>query len=389
MNTAPRQILHVDMDAFFAAVEQRDDAALRGRPVLVGGPSKRGVVAAASYEARALGIHSAMPMAWALKRCPQAIVIPGRHGHYQEVSRQVFTIFRRFTPLVEGLSLDEAFLDVTASQRLFGPAVNIAQQIKQAIKQELCLIASAGLAPGKFAAKIASDLHKPDGLVVVPENVAAFLAPLPVEKMWGVGPVAAQRMRQAGFATLGDLARSQPNDLEALLGSWGAHVHRLANGFDERPVRNARSPKSIGAEHTFAVDIRDVAQLERALLQQASQVAARLFATGLYAKTVTLKIKFADFKLRSMQRQLPQPAADTDTLFHTAKDLLRQLQTYGRPIRLTGISACQLTPGPIQRHLLEGAKHRHQERLEGVSAQVRARFGSNSLIRATLLDTPE
>ena len=219
------------MDAFYASVEQRDHPELRGKPVLVGGPSARGVVAAASYEARKFGARSAMPMAEALRRCPQAIVVPGRHGHYAAVSSQVFAIFRRYTPLVEGLSLDEAFLDVTGSRALFGDGVEIARRIKAAIRGELELTASAGVAPSKFIAKIASDLEKPDGLVVVRAGEEeAFLAPLSIDRMWGIGPRAAVHLREAGLETIGDLARAGEGRLERLLGSWGASVHRLARG---------------------------------------------------------------------------------------------------------------------------------------------------------------
>src|SRR6185437_6837526 len=230
-----RTILHVDIDAFYASVEQRDDPALRGRPVLVGGRSRRGVVLAASYEARPSGARSAMPMAEALRRCPEAIVVPPRHDRYADVSADVFAIFRRYTPLVEGLSVDEAFLDVTASGALFGDGEAIARRIKREIRDEVGLTASAGVAPCKFAAKIASDLDKPDGLVIVPDDVAAFLAPLPVERMWGVGPKTAPRLRDAGYATIGDLAAAEPSALATILGEAGAaHVGPLARGVDAR-----------------------------------------------------------------------------------------------------------------------------------------------------------
>jgi DNA polymerase IV len=238
----PRTILHIDMDAFFASVEQRDDASLRGRPVLVGGPTRRGVVAAASYEARRFGARSAMPMAEAMRLCPDAVVVPARHGRYVDVSAQVFAVFHRFTPLVEGLSVDEAFLDVTRSRSLFGGGEVIARRIKDLIRDELSLTASAGVAPVKFAAKIASDLRKPDGLVVVPQEVAVFLAPLPLERMWGVGPKAAARLREAGLATIGDLAAASQPRLAALLGdALAAHVRGLAQGEDPRPVVPGRA----------------------------------------------------------------------------------------------------------------------------------------------------
>src|SRR5580698_11007059 len=232
-----RTILHVDMDAFYASVEQRDDPALRGKPVIVGGRSRRGVVLAASYEVRPSGVRSAMPMAEALRRAPDAIVVPPRRDAYAEASEQAFAIFRRYTPLVEPLSLDEAFLDVTGSRAIFGDGEAIASAIKRDVRQELRLTASAGVAPCKFAAKIASDLRKPDGLVVVPSGeVAAFLAPLPVERMWGIGPKTAPKMHAMGYRTIGDLARADESALERLLGSWGTEVGRLARGEDARDV---------------------------------------------------------------------------------------------------------------------------------------------------------
>ena len=247
------------MDAFYASVEQRDHPALRGRPVLVGGPSRRGVVTAASYEARPFGARSAMPMAQAIRLCPEAVVVPVRMDRYVEVSAQIFAIFHRYTPLVQGLSLDEAFLDVTASQSLFGDGASIARQIKDAIRRELELTASAGVAPCRFVAKVASDLRKPDGLVVVREDeVRAFLAPLPIERMWGVGQKTAPKLRALGFATLDDFARADGAQLEHLLGSWGRHVQSLARGDDDREVDPHLAAKSVGAESTYEHDLETV-----------------------------------------------------------------------------------------------------------------------------------
>jgi DNA polymerase-4 len=240
-----RKIIHIDMDAFYASVEQNDDPKLRGKPVIVGGPSRRGVVTAASYEARPFGVHSAMPMAEAQRLCPQAIVVPPRMARYAEVSGIVFEIFGRFTPLVEGLSLDEAFLDVTHSQSLFGDGATIARRIKDAVRRETGLVASAGVASSKFVAKVASDLRKPDALVVVPDGEeAAFLAPLVIERMWGVGKKTAPRLHAEGLRLIGDLARADPMRLEQLLGSWGREVHRLARGEDDRDVVPDVAPNS-------------------------------------------------------------------------------------------------------------------------------------------------
>jgi DNA polymerase IV len=382
-----RHILHVDMDAFFASVEQRDDPRLRGKPVIVGGPSRRGVVCAASYEARPFGVHSAMPMARALRLCPEARVVPPRQGRYGEVSAQIFEIFRRFTPLVEGLSVDEAFLDVTGSQGLFGDPVTIARRIKGAILVETGLTASAGVAPIKFAAKIASDLQKPNGLVVVPGEVPAFLAPLPIERMWGIGPKAAPRMRSAGFATLGDIAAAPLERLEELVGRAGAlHVQTLARGVDERPVVPGRKADSIGAEETFEHDLRSRADLELRLLDLARRVARRLFEASFLTRSITVKVKYADFTLRSRQLRLPEPVLDTDSIYGAAKVLLARFAP--GQVRLLGISAGDLAvdaPSPELLLFPGEATPDRRRRLEEVVQQVRTRFGGDRLTRAALL----
>ncbi|WP_437578895.1 DNA polymerase IV [Sorangium sp. So ce887] len=382
-----RQILHIDMDAFFASVEQLDDPSLRGRPVLVGGASRRGVVAAASYEARPSGARSAMPMAEAIRRCPQAVVVPVRHARYAEVSAQVFGIFRRFTPLVEGLSLDEAFLDVTASRALFGEGAAIAAQIKRAIQGELGLTASAGVASCKFAAKIASDLQKPDGLVVVPEDIAAFLAPLPLERMWGVGPRAAERLRAAGLATVGDLARCPAPRLHELLGpAWGEHVRLLAAGVDDRAVVPGRAAESIGAEETVEEDLLGREAIERWLLDLSGRVARRLLKAGLSCRAVAVKLKYSDFTLRTRQTRLSEPVGDTDSIYACARGLLSRFDL-SRPVRLVGIAAGDLTrqTGGPTLSLFPVASERRR-RLEGVVAEVAERFGGKGLTRAALLD---
>jgi len=253
---APRQILHADMDAFYAAVEQRDDPALRGRPVVVGGSSARGVVAAASYEARAFGVHSAMPSAQARKLCPQAIFVRGDPGKYARESRRIFEIFGRFTPLVEGLSLDEAFLDLTGTERLLGPPLEVARALRAAVRAETGLAVSVGLAPVKLVAKIASDLAKPDGLLCVPpDGLRDFLEPLPAGRIWGVGPVAQRRLAARGLHTIGDLARAPDALLREALGGWGPIAARLARGEDAREVEPYREPKSYGEENTFPSDV--------------------------------------------------------------------------------------------------------------------------------------
>lgn len=380
-----REIIHVDMDAFFASVEQRDHPELRGRPVVVGGAGDRGVVAAASYEARRFGIHSAMAMVEARRRCPHLLTISGRYGRYSEVSGQVFAIFRRFTPLVEGLSIDEAFLDVTASRALFGDGETIARAIQQAIQNEVGLSASAGVAPCKFAAKIASDLKKPGGLVVVSPDVAGFLAPLPIEKMWGIGRKSAPRLRALGLCTLGDLARTAPDALEGLLGRWGLQVAQLARGIDDRPVVPERAAKSVGAEQTYDQDLTTVAEIKQALLSQAARVAARLHLQGQSASVVSIKIKYADFTMITRQHGCPEPVFDTDSIFEAAVGLLPKVPL-AQPIRLTGVSVSGLVTGEGQQTLFDTHQRDKRRRLESVSQAIRGRFGGGTLTRATLLD---
>jgi DNA polymerase-4 len=379
-------ILHIDMDAFYASVEQRDAPELRGRPVIVGGPSRRGVVCAASYEARPFGVRSAMPMGEALRRCPDAVVIPVHMDRYKAVSERVFEIFRRFTPLVEGLSLDEAFLDVTASRSLFGDAPDVARAIKRAIRGELDLVASAGVAPCKFVAKIASDLEKPDGLTVVAEeDVVAFLAPLPIERMWGVGPKTAPRLRDHGFHTLGDLARAPVHALEVFLGSWGGHVRELARGNDPRVVDPERAARSVGAETTHEHDLHDKDAIVQALLGHASQVAQRLHHEGLHARGVVVKLKYADFSLRSRRILLSDPVADTGSIHAAAKDLLPLFAPCSLGVRLTGVSVTHLGEGPPPPTLFPDVARAKRTRIEGVIADVEERFGK-TLTRAALLE---
>ncbi len=381
-----RQILHVDMDAFYASVEQLDDPALRGKPVLVGGPSRRGVVTAASYEARPFGARSAMPMAEALRKCPHAIVVPPRMARYAEVSGIVFEIFRRFTPLVESLSLDEAFLDVTDSQSLFGDGAKIARSIKGCILRELGLLASAGVATCKFVAKVASDLKKPDALVVVRAGEErAFLAPLPIERMWGVGKKTAPRMRDAGFSTIGDLASARQEDLERFLGKWGREVHGLARGEDDRDVEPDREPKSIGAEETHEYDLETREAVERSLLDRAAHVAQRLVREGYWARTVTVKLKYADFTLLTRRTSLPDPVSDTTSIYETARALLDRFPLEGERIRLVGLSMSELHDrAPPPKLFVDPAADRRRK-LEEVVSDVSARFGDDGITRATLL----
>jgi DNA polymerase-4 len=378
------------MDAFFASVEVLDDPRLKGKPVVVGGASRRGVVAAASYEVRRFGVHSAMPMAEALRRCPDAIIVTPKRGRYEEVSAQVFGIFRRYTPLVEGLSLDEAFLDVTGSTALFGSPEAIARRIKHEIQSEVGLTASAGVSDCKFVAKIASDMHKPDGLTLVPDDKAAFLAPLPIERMWGVGPKTAPTLRALGLRTLGDLARADQSMLKRNLGDWGPQAQRLAQGLDERPVVAESEAKSIGAESTYEQDLSRTEDVERTLLAHASRVAERLTEDGLFASCVAIKLKFADFHLVSRQVTLLEPVRDTASVYAAALVAFRRSGWDGSPLRLTGVSVRGLSDATgTQRSLFEDPQKRRREKLEEVSASLRARFEGLKLTRATLLEGTE
>jgi len=340
-----RTIVHMDLDAFFASVEQLDRPELRGRPVIVGGTSGRGVVCAASYEARRYGVRSAMPTARALRLCPEGIFLAPRPHRYAELSDRVFAIFRRYTPLVEGLSLDEAFLDVTASRALHGSGADVARAIKRDVRGECGLAVSAGIAEVKFAAKIATDLGKPDGLVEVPPGgTAGFLAPLPIGRLWGVGPVTERALRQIGARTIGDLARLPGAALAAAVGESAAlHLRALAVGDDPREVTPEEEAKSVGAEETFEEDLVGWEPLSRELLSQAVRVGRRLRAAGVEGDVVTLKIKYADFTLVTRRTTLAIPTDDDRTLFRAARGQLDRIDL-ARPVRLTGISVSGLVP---------------------------------------------
>jgi DNA polymerase-4 len=386
---ADRQILHVDMDAFYASVEQRDDPSLRGRPVVVGGRSMRSVVCPASYEARPFGVRSAMPMVEAMRRCPDAIVVPPRMAHYADVSSDIMAILRRYTPLIEALSLDEAFLDVTHSRALFGEGREIAERIRADIEKETQLTASAGVATSKFVAKVASDLKKPNGVTEVPRGEEArFLAPLPVERMWGIGPAAAEKLRRAGLRTIGDLARTDARRLGSLVGSsWGEVVASLAKGIDARDVVPDRAAVSVGAEETYETDLRGREEIVRALLSQATRVARRLTASRLVARTITLKLKLPDFTLVTRRSTLPEPIADTTTVHRVACELLEKLDPASLRVRLTGISASGLVAErDEQATLFPDAAIARRRKLERTLLDVRARFGEDAVMPAGLAD---
>jgi DNA polymerase-4 len=381
-----RTILHVDMDAFYASVEERDRPELKGKPLIVGGTSGRGVVAAANYVVRRFGVRSAMPMREALRRCPEAICIHPRMARYQEVSAQVFAIFRDFTPLVEGLSLDEAFLDVTASQRLFGSPEVIGGEIRRRIRATTELTASVGIAPNKLLAKIASDLKKPDGLCRIgPENMHDVLDGLPIQKLFGVGPKSLPAVHAAGIHTLGDLHRASDAVLWRAFGKHGKSMQARASGIDDRPVDADREEKSISAEETFTTDIREPAELTRQLTGLADRTAARLRAHDLAAGRVTVKIRRANFETHTRQRMLEPPTQDTAAVCAMAQLLL--LQWVGihpnAAVRLLGVGVGDLQA--IRQADLFSPQPPKESRLDATIDGIRDRFGSAVLTRASLL----
>jgi DNA polymerase-4 len=383
-------ILHVDLDAFFAAVEQRDRPELRGKPVIVGGsePTARGVVSAASYEARRFGVHSAMPLRTAYALCPTGIFLPVNGRKYQSVSREVMTILRTFTPLVEPISIDEAFLDVTGSRALFGDGPTIAAAIRSKVLQDVGLTASVGVASSKLVAKIASDLRKPDALVVVaPGGEAAFLAPLPISRLWGVGEKTAGALAEYGVTTLGDLAALPEALLVRRFGRHGASLGARARGLDADPVGGSDPAKSIGHEHTFDVDTSDPDTIERTLLAMADGVASRLRSAGLKAGTVHVKVRDSTFRTITRQRTLLDPTDQTEPIWRVALELARP-ELRGLRIRLLGVTASHLGERQQLGMFDEGpgavGVDRRRRATQAADA-VRRRFGDGAMTRARLL----
>jgi DNA polymerase IV len=384
-----RTILHCDLDAFYASVEQRDHPEYRGKPVIVGGgPNDRGVVSAASYEARAFGVHSAMPLREAGKRCPHGIFVPGRFEAYEAASDAVMGLFAERTPLVEPISLDEAFLDVTGTAHLFGGPEACARDLKRAVREDVGLVLSVGMASNKLCAKVASDLRKPDGFVIVPRGgEAAFLAPLPLTRLWGVGPKTQQVLEDLGMRTIGDLANADPALLEARLGEHGSTIAARAKGIDEDRdvVADPGDPKSIGHAHTFDRNTLDRAQIESTLLRLAEGVGRRLRRHELRGRTVELQLRVAPFETRTRQRTLAEPTSDDLRIFETARALLRDALAADRdagrvsPVRLVGVTMSGLVGGE-QLDLFTGAR---MSRLNAALDAVRTRFGDGALDRAS------
>lgn len=381
-----RAVLHVDMDAFYAAVEMHDAPELCGKPVIVGWDGGRGVVAAASYEVRRFGVHSAMPMSQALRLCPHAVCVRPRMPRYQEVSALVFGVFREITPLVQGLSLDEAFLDVSASQQLLGDAVQIAHLVKQRIRERTGLTASVGVAPNKLVAKIASELKKPDGLTVVtPEGVTALLDPLSVRTLPGLGRKSGARVEAAGIATLGQLRCAPDALLWPIFGRYTGWIRERAAGIDERAVEPDLEEKSLSAEDTFATDIGEVRTLQRELARLADLAASRLRARELSAGCIGVKIRRGDFTTFTRQRAISPPSCEGRTIAAVAAELLGRWLTLnpGTKLRLLGVVLTELTPA-AQLGLFEPA--RPQSRLDAALDEARARFGSRALQRGSTIE---
>jgi DNA polymerase-4 len=387
-----RAILHVDMDAFYASVEQRDNPALRGRPVIVGGHPRRGVVLAASYEVRRFGVRSAMPMARALQAAPQAVVVAPRFHAYVEASEAVFRIFESVTPLVEPLSLDEAFLDVTASVGLLGAPRDIAARVRRRIREEVQLPASAGLAEVKFVAKIASDVGKPDGQHEVPPGGAeAFLRPLPVGRLWGVGPRTEAQLASLGLRTIGDVADKELSWLTAHLGTSAQHFWELSHGIDDRPVVPDSEAKSVGAQDTLDEDVRGAEALLPHLHSQALRVGRRLRRAGLKGRAVQLTIKYGDFRSLTRQRTLEQPSDDGQLLYREAVGLLAKVDL-SRPVRLTGVAVHELSREEAQLGLFGAPPPSRADQLNQALDRIASKFGQQAITTADLprhdADTP-
>jgi DNA polymerase-4 len=389
-----RAIIHIDLDAFFVAVEQLDDPTLVGKPVIVGGrPDARGVVSSASYEARKLGVRSAMPTAQALRLCPDAVVLPGHRERYVEMSRRVMALLREYTPILEQISIDEAFLDVTGTEAQYGPPARLAETIQARIQSELGLSASLGVASNKLVAKIASDFRKPHGITVAPPGQeASFLAPLPVRKLWGVGEVTSRELARIGVETIGDLARLAPEALREAFGSHGERLAESARGRDDSPVVTEHEIKSLSREETFARDTRDATLLQRELLRLSEEVASRLRRRHLLARTVTLKLRYADFKTLTRQETLTAPTDSGPEICAQAQALLDAAWDRRQAVRLVGVGASGLTNSAGQLRLFEseekqGAADREKRaRLDAALDRIRERYGDDVIQRASLME---
>jgi len=382
-------IIHIDMDCFFAAVEIKDNPDLAGKPVIVGAlPGTRGVVSACSYEAREYGVHSAMPISKAYRKCPHGVYLTPSGRRYMEESEKIREIFYHYTPLVEPISLDEAFLDVSGSHRIFGTSVAIGREIKRRIRDELGLVASVGIAPTKFVAKIASDLDKPDGFVVVDDDaVIDFLRPLDVRKIWGVGKATWTKLERLGIRTIGDLSGYPVETLELKFGKHGRHLHNLSLGIDERSVNPETERKQVGAEHTFSADTDDIAEVEHTLLALSDKVAGRLLKKNFRGRKVTLKLRDETFKTITRSRTLDHPVMSTDDVYREALDIFRGESLGGRKVRLIGVSVSGFDSAS-QTSLFTDSSER-TDTIEKVVADIRGRFGKTAITRASLLKSTD
>ena len=378
--------MHADMDAFFAAVEQLDDPSLRGKPLLIGGSRKRGVVSTASYEARPFGVGSAMPMAEAMRRCPTAIVVPPRLERYAEVSRVIMGVFADFSPDIEPLSLDEAFIDMTGAERHFGAPAEMGRRLKEAVFEATGgLRVSVGIADTKYVAKVASDFDKPDGLTIVhPTDALQFLAPLPLSRLWGAGPKTVGRLEALGFTTIGDIARADPRRLHDL-GAAGDHFHRLANNLDPRPVVGDRAAKSIGSERTLEDDIHGPEATKPHLRASAEEIGRRLRAAKVKARGIRVKLKTSSFRLNTRQTRLRNPTDVARQLYEAGVRLLPEFEI-NEPLRLVGLGAFDLIDAEAASEQLDlfddGARIARTRRLETALDAVRDKFGRDALLRA-------
>lgn len=388
--TVQRVILHADMDAFYASIEQRDFPEFKGKPVVVGADPKggrgRGVVSAASYEARKFGIHSAQPISRAYKLCPSAVFLRGRYDRYNEVSESIMSVFREFTPLVEPVSLDEAFLDITGTDRLFGKPEQIGRLIKDRIRKKERLTASVGIGPNKMIAKIASDLKKPDGFVVVaPENVEAFLSPLPVSKLWGVGKKTEEILIRFGIRTVGDLAKFPKQALLDAFGKMGGELWACSLGTDDRPVVPERDAKSISNETTFDTDQDDPALIRKTLHDLSEKVGFRLRQEGLSARTIFVKVRITDFTTFDRRKTLPDPFCLSETIFKAALDLYARCDRKGQRIRLLGVGVGHLVlqhQQEIQADLFQSSEDEKRKRATHVVDRLKNKFGEGIIGKA-------
>lgn len=381
MDKWPRIVVHADMDAFYAAVEQLDDPSLRGKPVLVGPKSYRGVVLTASYEARPFGVGSAMPVAEALRRCPHAVMVPPNFERYEQVSKQVMDIFADFSPAVEPLSLDEAFLNMSRSEHIFGPPEVIGRKIKDAVREATHLDISVGISGTKYVAKVASAHGKPNGLTVVPQDRAVeWLAPLPVDRLWGVGKKTVPKLHALGLSTIGDIAAADERELRLRLGVAGAHFYYLAHAMDPRRVNRGRTAKSIGSDRTLSEDVSRRADIERHLRRAAERIARRVRAKHYVARGIRVRLKTTKFEMLSRQMRLPRPHDTADAFFACSRKLLDRFDHAG-PFRLVGMAAFDLDwrREPRQADLFED--HRHRE-LETTIDHLIDRFGKGVVMRA-------